>query len=361
MKEGKEWLNELDASLGETPDMFHRRVEQTLRILQTERTEACITKRKVNGAIVLLAALLLLSAVAVAAKLTGVLDFITNTEAKNWVLDDAGAMVHTEDGDSVSIGPCTASIREWVCDGQRLFATIGVIDPALATEGYYVPKDEDEDYLAGLEHYGLTHELMEASSDDGYVQVRSADFDWGDETRFEILYTYEIELENMPSAFTVTIPISCSAGESELSIAVTSTDYGTMRSFEPSEIHAFDGYTAQITLLKASSLRTYGELKLVFDTSIDAQTRENIAGDYTEGLLAPKGHLDICAGEGEEIAYPTSMLWQDNGLICTISLEGNPRKTYPDALVFYPRNGASVFDGEGEWPSLSEKGAVELK
>ena len=41
MKEGKEWLNELDASLGETPDMFHRRVEQTLRILQTERTEAC--------------------------------------------------------------------------------------------------------------------------------------------------------------------------------------------------------------------------------------------------------------------------------------------------------------------------------
>ena len=72
MKEGKEWLNELDASLGETPDMFHRRVEQTLRILQTERTEACITKRKVNGAIVLLAALLLLSAVAVAAKLTRV-------------------------------------------------------------------------------------------------------------------------------------------------------------------------------------------------------------------------------------------------------------------------------------------------
>ena len=34
---------ELDASLGETPDMFHRRVEQTLRILQTERTEACTT------------------------------------------------------------------------------------------------------------------------------------------------------------------------------------------------------------------------------------------------------------------------------------------------------------------------------
>lgn len=46
MKEGKEWLNELDASLGETPDMFHRRVEQTLRILQTERTGRAQRKEK---------------------------------------------------------------------------------------------------------------------------------------------------------------------------------------------------------------------------------------------------------------------------------------------------------------------------
>lgn len=172
MKEGKEWLNELDASLGETPDMFHRRVEQTLRILQTERTEACITKRKVNGAIVLLAALLLLSAVAVAAKFTGVLVSSPTQRQKIGYWMTRAQWCIQRMGDSVSIGACTASIREWVCDGQRLFATIGVIDPALATEGYYVPKDEDEDYLAGLEHYGLTHELMEASSDDGYVQVR---------------------------------------------------------------------------------------------------------------------------------------------------------------------------------------------
>lgn len=360
MNEEKKWLDELDAAFGETPDGFHRRVEQTLRILQTEKTEENAVKRKLNGGVVLLAALLLLSAVAAAAKLTGVLDFITNTAAKNRVLDDAGAMVHT-DGDSVSIGTCTASVREWVCDGERLFATIGVIDPALATEGYYVLEDEDEDYLAGLERYGLMHALMEASSADGTVQVRSADFGWGDEARLEILYTYEIGLGNMPSDFTVTIPVSCSAGESALSIAVTSADYGIVRSFEPSEIHAFDGYTAQITLLKASSLRTYGELKLVFDAFIDAQTSENIAGDYTEGLLAPKGRLDIHAGEGEEIAYPTSTLWQDDGLTCIISLEGNPRETYPNAMAFYPRKGASTFDGEGDWPPLSEDGAVNLK
>ncbi len=218
-----------------------------------------------------------------------------------------------------------------------------------------MPKDDDEDYLAGLEHYGLTHELMEASSDDGYVQVRSADFDWGDETRFEILYTYEIEPENMPSAFTVTIPVLLLSGRKRVVDCRNKhglRNHAQLRAFC---IYVLDGYTAQITLLKASSLRTYGELKFVFDTSIDAQTRENIAGDYTEGLLAPKGHLDICAGEGEEIAYPTSMLWQDNGLICTISLEGNPRKTYPDALVFYPRNGASVFDAKANGRRSAKK------
>lgn len=195
MKEGKEWLNELDASLGETPDMFHRRVEQTLRILQTERTEACTTEKKGEWSNRPACSAAPTICRRCSGKVHRRIGFHHQHEAKNWVLDDAGAMVHTEDGDRVSIGACTASIREWVCDGQRLFATIGVIDPALATEGYYVPEDEDEDYLAGLEHYGLTHELMEASSDDGYVQVRSADFDWGDETRFEILYTYEIELE----------------------------------------------------------------------------------------------------------------------------------------------------------------------
>lgn len=360
MKEERKWLDKLDTAFGKTPDMFHQRVEQTLRILQTERTEECKMKRKANGAIVLLVALLLVSAVGVAAKFSGVLDFITNTAASNWVLDDAEAMVHT-DGDSASIGPCTASIKEWVCDGRRLFVTISVIDPALATEGYYVPKDEDEDYLAGLEHYGLMHGLMEASSADGYVQVRSADFGWGDETRFEILYTYEIELENMPSAFTVTIPVSCSSGKGTLSIFVTSADYGTVRSFEPSEIQFFDGYTAQIVRLEVSSLRTYGELKLVFDTSTDTQTRENIAGDYMEGLLTPNGGLNIHAGEGEEIAYPTGALWQDDGVTCAISLEGNPRENYPDAMTFYPRKGASTFDGDGEWPLLSEEGAVYMK
>lgn len=360
MKEERKGLDELDTAFGKTPDMFHRRVEQTLRILQTERTEECKMKRKANGAIVLLVALLLISAVGAAAKFSGVLDFITNTAASNWVLDDAEAMVHT-DGDSVSIGACTASIKEWVCDGRRLFVTISVIDPALATEGYYVPKDEDEDYLAGLEHYGLTHGLMEASSADGCVQVRSADFGWGDEARFEILYTYEIELENMLNTFTVTIPVSCSSGKSTLSISVTSADCGAIRSFGPSEIQSFDDYTAQITRLEASSLRTYGELKLVFDASADAQTREKIAGDYMEGLLTPNDGLNIHAGEGEEIAYPTGAVWQNDELIYVISLEGNPRENYPDVMTFYPRKGASTFDGEGEWPPLSKEGSVNIK
>ena len=65
----------------------------------------------------------------------------------------------------------------------------------------------------GLEHcYGLTHDPMEASSSAGTAQVKSSDFRWGNEANFEILYTYEIELENMPSAYTITLPVSCSGG-----------------------------------------------------------------------------------------------------------------------------------------------------
>ena len=47
--------------------------------------------------------------------------------------------------------------------------------------------------------------------------------------------------------------------------------------------------------------------------------------------------MTITAGEGEEIAYPTSATWSDDGLTATITLEGNPRESYPEKLAFYPR------------------------
>ena len=360
MKEERKWRDEMDAAFGETPEAFHRRIEQTLRSLQAEQKEEPVVKRKVNGGIALLVALLMISAIGVAAKFTGILDDITRTAAKHWVLDDAGAMVRTN-GESIRNGASQATVKEWVCVGQRLFLTLSVIDPALETEGYYVPKDEDEDYLAGLERYGLTHDPMEASSSAGTAQVKSSDFRWGNEANFEILYTYEIELENMPSAYTITVPVSFSEGVGELHIAIKDTDYGKQRKFEPSAVYSFDGYTAQVTMLQASSLKTYGELKLAFDAETDAIARETTVTDYLEGLLAPEGMMTITAGEGEEIAYPTSATWSDDGLTATITLEGNPRESYPEKLAFYPRKGAGRFDGEGDWPSLSEEGAVEME
>ena len=157
MKEERKWRDEMDAAFGKTPDMFHRRVEQTLRSLQAEQKEELVVKRKVNWGIALLAALLMISAIGVAAKFTGILDDITRTAAQHWVLDDAGAMVRTN-GESIRIGACHASVKEWVCDGQRLFVTLSVIDPALETEGYYVPKDEDrsEEHTSELQSPGIS-------------------------------------------------------------------------------------------------------------------------------------------------------------------------------------------------------------
>ena len=104
----------MDTAFGETPETFHRRIEQTLRSLQAEQKEEPVVKRKVNGGIALLVALLMISAIGVAAKFTGILDDITRTAAKHWVLDDAGAMVRTN-GESIRIGACQASVKEWVC------------------------------------------------------------------------------------------------------------------------------------------------------------------------------------------------------------------------------------------------------
>ena len=106
-------------------------------------------KRKVNGGIALLVALLMISAIGAAAKFAGILDDITLHSGETLGIGRCRRNGADENGESIRIGACQASVKEWVCDGQRLFLTLSVIDPALETEGYYVPKDEDEDYLAG--------------------------------------------------------------------------------------------------------------------------------------------------------------------------------------------------------------------
>ena len=51
MKEERKWRDEMDAAFGKTPDMFHQRIEQTLRSLQAEQKEEPVVKRKVNWGI----------------------------------------------------------------------------------------------------------------------------------------------------------------------------------------------------------------------------------------------------------------------------------------------------------------------
>ena len=45
MKEERKWRDEMDAAFGETPEAFHRRIEQTLRSLQAEQKEEPVVKR----------------------------------------------------------------------------------------------------------------------------------------------------------------------------------------------------------------------------------------------------------------------------------------------------------------------------
>ena len=360
MSDKKRFSHQMDEALGETPQIFHDRIEMTLHKLKTQERQTKKLDHKVRWGVVLAAALLTVSALGAAAKLTGVFGFITHTAAKNWVLNDANKMLHIG-GEKIQIGECTAQVKEWVCDGKILLVSICVDDPALEQEGHYVPKDEDEDYLAGLENYGLQYSREGVSCSAGQAWVNSYDFEWENEAKNEILYTYEVELSDMSETFTVTFPVSCSEGDGKLDIDVNSADYGKQRLFAPSDAVKMEGYTAQVTGMQATPLHTYAELTLTFEPELSQEERERIAGDYMEGMLVPEERTDVIAGEGEEIAYPVMSTWLADGTVCTIQLRGNPREDYPQMVSYCPRLGASVYDGEGEYPKMSMEGAVKMQ
>ena len=350
----------LERAYGDTPAQFHGRVVNTLRSIKRGEGEEPVMRRKVGWGAALAIALLLASTVAVAARLSGVLGFITNTASKTWVLEEANSMVHL-DAAYANVGDCVAKISEWACDGEVLVVTLNVIDPALATEGYYVPADEDEDFLAGLENYGLNHMPDELRASEGEVGRKSLHFYWGDEAAHEIIYAFEAPVKDMPDTFTVTVPFSCSAGEGELSFDVTSADYGRVHEFALPPQQRFDGYALTLTKAKGTALYTYMAAELTFDEATPEERREAIASAYMEGLVVPEGKLDAVEGEGEEIAFPRGGRWSEDGTTYLIELHGNPRETYPETAAFCPRWGMESVDWDApnvDLPALSEDGAL---
>lgn len=363
MKETKNLREQLETAYEPTPEAFHRRVQDTLgQLRRMDHQEETVMKRKIRWGALALAALLLVSAIGAAAKLGGVFDFITHTAAKNWVLDEARDMLH-EDVSRTEMNDCVITLREWVCDGERLYVCVSVVDPALETEGHYVPEDEDEDYLGGLNYYGLRYGPGDVSLSEGeVVGGMTWDFMWGDEENNEILYVFEQSIANVPDAFTVSIPLTCSAGENSVRFNVTRADFGRVRNYAPSDATRAQGYTAQITRFRATALRTYAELTLTFEESAPADERRRIVSDYMDGLGVPEGRLDAVAGEGEEILLAHTARWSPDERTCVVSLDGNPRETFPECVVYCPRWGMADYDWDqpGEMPPLSMDGAVVM-
>lgn len=352
--------DELERAYPDTPEVFHRRVQDTLATLRRQdETEEPVMKRKIRWGVVLLAALLLISAVGVAAKLTGVLGFITNTAAKNWVLDEAETMIHEGAAQTV-IGDCALSVKEWICDGERLLVTVSIVDPALETEGHYLPQDEDEDYLLGINYYGLRYGPQDVRLSAGAVGRMSWDYEWGDEAGNEILYTLEVPVTGLQDAFTVTIPVTCSAGMGELEFEVTAADFGRVRDFELPDPLVTPEYTLALTQIRVTALRTYMTAQLTFVPDVPQERREEIVYAYFyEGLVVPEGRLDVVAGEGEEIAMGRGDVSRsEDALTYTMPLAGNPRKTFEGRLLYCPRWGMADYDWESDMPPLSTEDAL---
>lgn len=353
MKEVNELLDQLNLAYEPTPESFHRRVQNTLAQIRTENIQDRPV-RQIRWAAVLAAALMLLCAIAAAANMNRIIAFITNTMARNWVLDDAQNILHTNAA-SAALGECTASVAEWMCDGETLYVSIFLSDPELQHT------EADAHYLSGLNHYALYHGPQDVELSEGIAGKMSWDFARDDEHENSIIYTLEIPVEISADCCIVTIPVVSSQGKMKLSFEVQRSSFGQIRTFEPSAVLQADGYTAQITRFIATTLRSYATLEMVFDASISETHRHEIVTDYLDGLGIPKGKLDVIAGEGKEIVMARSAEWSEDGLICTLELRGNPREDYPQTIVYCPRWGMHAYEGEGEMPPLSVDGAVLME
>lgn len=353
MKEMKELLDQLDRAYEPTPEAFHRCVQNTLVQMKTKEAHSR-PGRRLRWAAVLAAALALFSAIAVAAGMNRIIAFITSTMARNWVLEDAPRLLHSNAA-SVSLGECTASVTEWMCDGETLYVSVRLTDPQLPSA------EEDDHYLGGVNRYALYHGPQDLQLSEGLAHSASWDFARDDERENSILYTLEIPVEISADSVAIAIPVVCSEGKMNLSFEVQRSDFGRIRMFEPSAVVQAEGYTAQITRFKATSLRSYATLQIIFDESVPEARRQEIASDYLEGLGVPEGRLNAIAGEGEEMVMARSAAWSEDRLTCTLELRGNPREAYPETMVYCPRWGMHAYEGEGEPPPLSMDGAVWME
>lgn len=343
----KKNLHEQLASLYEpTPEFFHQRVQKTLQSLSSSQA-AHSSGNKLRRGAALLAALLLIAAVGAAAKLSGLPDWITHTAARSFVLDEAWNMLHT-DTVQTQINDYTIRLREWLCDGERLYLCVSVVDPELQA-----CEEEDVDALRRCAtRFSLG--ALELSQGEACTGV-TWDYAAGEE-KGEILYVVEQSLESVPDAFDVSVPVYFPEGEYSVSFHVTRSDYGHVRSFAPSPIIQARGYTAQITRLRATALRTYGELTLTFEKTTPVAQRRSIVMAYMEGLGVDANHPDAVAGEGNELLLAHTARWSADDLTCIIDMDGNPRETYPDTLIYYPRPDAETRQNA----PLSSEGAVTM-
>lgn len=331
------------------------------RIISEMKGESPVMKRKISAAIAFVFVLLLAAVGAVAANINHIFDFVTNTVAKNWVLDEAEYMLH-DDAQHTGLNDCTLLLDEWICDGEQLYVCIEILDPVLETEGHFVPEDPEEEYLGGLTHYVSLYGLKAPIISSGSISRKEWHFDWANEDENVIRYTSRYTLTDVSTdPFTVILPVLCSAGEFEMHYDIHHSDFGTIRDYQLPTPLTTNEYTLEILRLRATALHTYADAKLTFDTSVPDDRRNEIAYAYLDGMIAPLGRLDIVEGEGEEIMLPRSLRWSEDRLTAWIEIEGNPRESYPEKVAYYPRWGMLDYDWEGEKPSLSEENALIIE
>lgn len=329
----------LDGAFHRTPEAFHDAVRQTLRTLKEEERPV---KRKMKWAplLALLLALLATAAVATyAGRISGALEWLTDTAAVNRIVPQAREILK-QDVARTEVNDCVIELREVVYDGERLAAVYAVRDPRIAQLG----REQDEEGPSPFDLYAMEN-LLEPSVSEGTLSNLSQDFAPG-EGADEVVYSFSARVKGQGDTFWMELPVGCTWGTSEQRLLLTAEDAGTHVDFDLPEAARFAGYTARLTKLRAAALGTYATVELCFDADADAARRQEIEDAWLEGTILPEGLADVVPGDEDEIAHPTGLERLADGRVL-VSFEGSAREEYPKVMLAAPRYGAEAFY-EGE-------------